>query len=166
MPVARLAAVVTFAVRIFRFAVKMMLGPARASRAAGRPGEDAEAGPAAGRPAAACGAPAPGAAATERADGWEPAGPACEQPASSRAAPDSSPAHMSAVVRSGLRIPRAQAAMFMPLGRTRPRARFRRSGHGPVTGGPGGRGPGGRPAPRSAIIGGWEVGGAPEASEK
>src|SRR6516164_2472509 len=135
MPVARPAAAVTFAVWISRLAVKMMLGLAMASWAAGLPGEDAGAGPAGGRPAAACAAP--GARAAEPADAWEPAGPACEQPASSRVAPDSSPAHMSAVVRSGLRIPRARAAMFMPLGRARPRVRFRRPGHGPVTGGPG-----------------------------
>src|SRR5260370_19118807 len=59
----------------------------------------------------------------------------CEQPASSRAAPDTRPTHVSAVVRSGPREARARTVGFMPVGRVPPRARFRRSGHGPVTDG-------------------------------
>ena len=60
----------------------------------------------------------------------EPAAEPCAQPDSSKAAPDISPAHVSAVVRSGPRNPRARREVFMPLGRARrpwrfPRARAR-----------------------------------------
>src|SRR5258707_11600955 len=112
----------------------MMLWLASASRAgcAARAAPAAGATPAfgaAGTGAAACTpAPARGAA----------AGPAelPEQPASMRAAPDISPAHVNAVMRSGPRDARTRAVVFMSLGRTAPGARFRRSGHGPVTDGP------------------------------
>src|SRR5260221_11976607 len=108
----------------------MMLWLARASLAACAADENPDAG-AAGTPAA-CMLPALGAAAWPTGLG-ELAELPCEQPASSRAAPDISPAHVSAVVRSGPRKARARAEVFRPLGRIPPGARFRRSGHGPIT---------------------------------
>src|ERR1700737_398675 len=85
---------------------------------------------------AAAGTPAPA------VPGWlaELAGLPGEQPASSRAPADTSPAPVSAVVRSGPREARARTMGFMPVGRVPPGARFRRSGHGRVTDG---RPPGG-----------------------
>src|SRR5260221_961953 len=107
----------------------MMLWLASASRA----GCAARAAPAAGATPA-FGAAGTGAAACTPGRGAE-AEPAelPEQPATMRAAPDISPAHVSAVMRSGPRDARTRAVVFMSLGRTAPGARFRRSGHGPVT---------------------------------
>src|SRR6266581_4135782 len=103
----------------------MMLWPARASRAACEADEDPDA------PAAGTAAALPGLARLA-----EPAEP-CEQPESSKAAPDISPAHVSAVMRSGPREARARTVVFMPLGRARRVPGSAGPGHGPATDLPG-----------------------------
>src|SRR5258707_2589967 len=101
----------------------MMLRLARAIRANCAAGEDPAAGP--NGPGAAARTPPAACAGARAAGAPEEAELPCEQPASSRAAPDISPAHVSAVVRSGRREARARAVVFMPLGRARPVAWFR-----------------------------------------
>src|SRR5215472_10068178 len=159
MAVARVAAAGTSAAWMVRLAVKMMLWLARASLAgcAVRAALAAGGRPASGAVGAAAVAPLPRLRVSP-----DEAAELPEQPARSRAAPDISPAHIRAVMRSavprsprgkfeargphhGPRGARAGAVVFMLLGRTSPGAGFRRSGHVPITDcPPGTRGPGSR----------------------
>jgi hypothetical protein len=95
----------------------MMLWLARASWDAWLAGEDAE--PAARPGAGTAAAPAPLLTAPWAGGEADSGELLPEQPASSRAAPDSSAARTSAVVRSGPRKARTRGAVFMPLGRAR-----------------------------------------------